>query len=475
MADLPATDDISTPLLFGRYRILQQVGEGRLTTIYHATDERLQRPVLLHLLRKDLVEHEQSQQRFIAEINASAQRSHSALLEVFDSGSANSRPYMVTEYVEGRSLHALGSVTLEQAILYMRQLAGAITACETRGVPYPPISSNNVLVIDDGRVKLVENWTMPSVEVPLDLAHYRAPERTEGKPQSPASVVYTLGLLLYELITGKRPIRGNDPWAVSQAHLTTRIPPLAHVCPALYLPSLERLIGHAIARDPGQRLPNIAAFSEALDAFWRDLSAETQQLPILPTQPQKQRGQADMQATLPAPAFIPAPMPDSASLLPSSVAPNPPSRAKDQSLWPLDRAMLRRQMLQRGIVGWGAILLLLIMVVFGSYMGASYLVDRLFAIEIPRPTMPDIGLDLPDWVPGVGEREIFVVNAPALNVRDQPGLAGNVIDAIPNSTRVRKLEGPDIIAGDPWLRIQADLDGRPIEGWVSASFLVPLE
>src|SRR5262245_59159473 len=92
----------SNPILHGRYRVEEQIGVGRLAAVYRAYDERLQRRVLVHLLRKELVDQEPLRERFVRESYDSARRSHPSLLEVFDSGEVAGRPYMVTEYVEGR-------------------------------------------------------------------------------------------------------------------------------------------------------------------------------------------------------------------------------------------------------------------------------------------------------------------------------------------------------------------------------------
>ncbi|MBC8074701.1 MAG: serine/threonine protein kinase, partial [Chloroflexales bacterium] len=228
MTQAPPQHD-AAPLLFGRYRVLEQLGEGRLATVYHATDERLKRPVLVHLLRKDLAAQEPLRQRFRDEIAASARRSHPALLELFDSGEIGGRPFMVTEFVAGRPLSALGVLSIEDALLYLRQVTSAVTVCQQADVAHPPISSNNVMLVDEGRVKLIESWLTRPEDVPLDLAFYRPPERTRGEGPAPANVVYSLGLLLYELASGQRVITGNDARAVAQAHLSARIPPLAHV------------------------------------------------------------------------------------------------------------------------------------------------------------------------------------------------------------------------------------------------------
>jgi hypothetical protein len=471
----------ATPLIFGRYRIIEELGEGRLATVYRATDERLRRTVLLHLLRKELSDREQLHRRFMEIAHATAQCSHPALLEVFDSGTANDRPYMITEDVTGRPLRALGVLTPEQALLYMRQITNAVALCEERKQPHPPISSSNIVVAEEGRVKLVEGWFIPPDEIPLDVAHYRAPERTEGQPASAASTVYSLGMLFYELITGTRPVTGSDPWAISQAHLTARIPPIAQVRPLLYLPALERLIGRAIARDPARRIATAAALSEALDKLWRELTGDTQRLPVppAPRRPQPQRTpEAAPLPIAPAPAPAPAPPlarpPEPAYAPPQPVAPAQPAaprkrRRRDQGPRPLDTTTLRQKAWQHGLRGWIAISLLLLVVAFVSYAGATYVVDRVFAI--------DIGFGIPDWLPGTDPGEVYVVSdATALNIRDQPGLTNsNVITALPNGTRVRKLEGPVMQDNVPWVRVRAEVEDQTIEGWVSENFLVPLE
>ena len=135
------TTPTSNPILHGRYRIEEQLGIGRLAVVYRAYDARLQRRVLVHLLRKELADQEPLRQRFIHEAYDSARRSHPSLLEVFDSGEVGGRPYMVTEYVAGRALRELGALSLEQALLYFRQVVGAVAVCQLAGVPHPPISS----------------------------------------------------------------------------------------------------------------------------------------------------------------------------------------------------------------------------------------------------------------------------------------------------------------------------------------------
>ncbi|HEU5014762.1 MAG TPA: serine/threonine-protein kinase, partial [Roseiflexaceae bacterium] len=275
MSQSPSTSSL---VLHGRYRIDAKLGTGRLATVYRGYDERLQRPVLVHMLRQELGGNEQLRQRFVEESHASARRSHQSLLEVFDSGEVGQRPYMVTEYVAGRTLRELGALSLEEALLYFRQVVGAVATCQAAGVPHPPISSSNLVLVEDGHVELLENWSTPLNEVAADIACYRAPERTEGKPATDASAVYSLGLLLYEMLTGRRMISGDDAQQIAQAHLTAHIPPLSQVRPMLHVPALEQILARATARRPEDRQPDAATLAHELDEMRRNLNSDTRKL-----------------------------------------------------------------------------------------------------------------------------------------------------------------------------------------------------
>jgi hypothetical protein len=452
-------------LLFGRYRVQEALGDNRLATVYSTIDERLQRKVLLHLLRKDLVGQEHFHARFVDEANTSAQRSHPTLLEVFDSGEVNGRPFMVTEYVSGRPLRDLGALTLEQALLYTRQVAGAVAVCQALqspqfpiGLPHPPISSSNVLVVDEGQVKLVANWTLPLAAVPLDLAHYRAPERAAGQPPSRATAVYALGLLLYELIAGKRLISGDDARSVAQAHLTASIPSLLEIRPLAYIPALERLLVRSTARDPSQRSPDAAVFGDALDMLWRDLGATTQRLAVAPVRPLWRPPEPRQ--------LVPV-----AVSHPQSVVVVPPDA---DALHPVDRTALRRQNLVRGIAGWFIMLILVLAVAFGSYAGASFIIDQLFSITLPQPSLPNVASFLPEWFPGGGGGgEVFVVNSNVgLYIRNEPSLSeASIITVVPNGAPVIKVGGPVTADNVEWLQVRADVNGERVVGWMSRKFL----
>lgn len=500
MTDEARATPTAQPLLFGRYRVSEQLGETRLAAVYAAADERLQRRVLLHLLRKDLVGQERPRARFIAEAGQMARRSHQALLEVFDSGEVGGRPFVVTEHTAGRPLRGLGLLTVEQALLYLRQVTGAVAVCQSAraaepptGLYYPPISSSNVLLIDEGRVKLVDSWLLPVAETAADHAHYRAPELSEGRQASPAAAVYALGLLLYELITGTRPVGGADARATALAHLTAQIPPLRNARPGLYLPTAEALLARATARLPEQRFPDAQSFGAALDSLWRELGAGTQPLAPRPGRQGPRAAPRQDEAPQPAAPFQPGrvapPLPDTEPQPPAARRP-PAARGGQVQAQPqpaavgapgVDPAALRRRGLARGLLGWLVLVGLVLTVAAASYVAVNALASGVAGL--PRPSIPGLP-SLPGsdgggpfgWLSGLfGDEEIYIVNiADGLNLRSEPDASdlSNVIAVVPNGAPVRKLEGPRVEGNIPWLRVRAEVDGRTLEGWMSQNYLL---
>ncbi|PDW04907.1 hypothetical protein CJ255_01300 [Candidatus Viridilinea mediisalina] len=450
------------PLLFGRYRVATQLGATRWAVVYAAADERLQRRVLLHLLRKELLGQAHPHERFLNEIAQMARRSHPALLEIFDSGEVGGRPFMVTEYCTGRPLHGLGLLTVEQALLYLRQLSGALTVCQAQadanmpqGLYHPPISSSNVLLVDEGQVRLVDNWLLPLDELQRDQAHYRAPELTEGQPANRSSSVYALGLLLYELLTGERPMRGHDARSIALAHLQTTPSMLRQVQPNLYLPSLEALLTRATARRPHERFPDAQSFGLALDSLWRELGAATRPLA-------RNQINALPAATTPAPAAT-SKAPTARLNIPPVAAPPPRPSSKRRAP---NAAPWRRQRMMSSLIAW----LLMTSMLF-AVVGATYFAVIGVTGITERPANPLV------WISSLFSREeIYVVNiAEGLNLRRVPQAhdASNIIAVIPNGATVRKLDGPRIEDNIPWLRVRVEVDGRPVEGWMSLNYLQP--
>ena len=213
---------VSIPLLHGRYRIEEQLGAGRLAVVYRAYDQRLQRQVLVHMLRKELLSQEALRQRFIQESHSNARRSHQSLLEIFDSGEIAGRPYMITEYVTGRTLRELGALSLDEALLYFRQLVGAVAVAQAAGVPHPPITAINVILVEDGHVELLENWRTPAAcataTAPTSCRKYRSASSSDSAPSSRKVRPATYSVIIYgrPAISPLSKISNND-WCERRA------------------------------------------------------------------------------------------------------------------------------------------------------------------------------------------------------------------------------------------------------------------
>jgi hypothetical protein len=348
-----------------------------------------------------------------------------------------------------------------------------VAAAQAAGVPHPPITTNNVILVEDGHVELLENWRTPPSEVALDAACYRAPERTAGGQATYSAAVYSLGLLLIEMLTGRRVIRGDDPQAVARAHLDARIPALSLIRPLIYAPALDDLIQRATARDPAQRPPDAAALGQALDALRRDLNGDTRRLDRPPVQRPGIRERinrstgrmaAPRAAARPArPAFDEQPALDEPPMAPRRAYPG--------------------QSRRRSVVGLVILATMLAVFVCAGYYGISLALDKLANIELPRPAaqlpaLPDLGIDWPRWLTGVvgGRGQVLVVTGvpdEGLNLRIGPGLNMPVIALLPNTTRVRALDGPQVVDGVPWMHVRATIDNQDVEGWASVNFLKP--
>lgn len=461
-------------VLCERYRIEERLGANRLAVVYRAFDERLHRPVLVHMLRKDLVGQEPLRQRFIQEVQASAKRSHQSLLELYDSGDVAGRPFMITEYIAGRAIRDLGPLSLEEALLYLRQLVGAVATAQAAGVAHPPISSRNVILIDDGHVELVESWQTPPNEVALDLAAYRPPERTEGMPATSASAVYALGLLLLEMLSGQRVFTGQDPRVVAEAHTTTQIPTIAEVRPSLRVIPLEQIIAKATARRPEQRYPDAASFGRAVDDLWRTLNSETKRLANAPVQRPGLRERVARVATSTIPAMA-------ASQSPLSTSSTIPQIADDGENFASTLPPAFRQSRRRSMAGLALVIGMVVVAVLVGYSLASFAIEQLSGFQLPRPSLPSASIpsNLPEWLTGVpsGGEDVYVVSGvpdEGLNLRDNPGITTNVIGLLPNGTMLRNLDDPREADGVTWLHVRTRVDEREIEGWVSKNFVKPV-
>lgn len=513
---MTASTPSSSLRLHDRYNITARLGQSRLALVYRAQDERLQRPVLVHLLRPELMSQAVLRQRFLEEARRGARRSHPGLLEVYDSGEVSDRPYMVTEDISGVALAERVPLPLAEALSLLRTVASAVALSQSQAAPHPPISSRNVWLLAGGRPVLLENWQLTPREAALDLAHYRAPERAAGGPPSPATSVYALGILSWETIAGRRPFTGPTLEAIVQRQTREPLPLLGDVNSRLFVPGLDRVIQGAAAPDPSRRYPAPVDFSRALDLYADQVTAHTGRLAILP-QPQpapdtgklrvlRRGGTAaptvappppppvireqphiarravvapPVQSAPPPPQVQPAPLPPR----PQPVAQPAPldQQQVGQAVQKAVRREMRRQGCRRAIVKRSIQLVLILALIYAALVGVDYATGRLQQLNpaawiggrLPQvPSLPDLSwinrlIGLGKDIRGAATGSTLIVTQP-VNLRPGPSTQGAALRQLGVGTVIRRISEPvDDQTGLPlkWIKVIVLPDGT--QGWVA--------
>ena len=282
--------------LGGRYRLVELLGSGGMATIYRATDTGLGRDVALKLLRPEYLRDPDFSSRFRQEAQAAASLSHPNIVTVYDYGEDPSGPYIVMELVDGEDLATIlrrsGALPPRQVARIGAGVARALAAAHARGLVHRDIKPGNVLIGADGAVKVVDfgiaraiaeaQVTLPGTT--LGSVHYFSPEQARGEPATASSDIYSLGIVLYEMLTGVRPFEGDSAASVALARLTGPIPDPTTVRPSVPA-DLAAITRRAMALDPKDRWPSAAVMADALDAT---LTPAPRQLPV-PAAPLRRR------------------------------------------------------------------------------------------------------------------------------------------------------------------------------------------
>jgi serine/threonine-protein kinase len=266
-----------TEALADDYRVERELGSGGMATVYLAQDLKHDRQVAIKVLNPELAAG-LGAERFVREIEISAQLTHPHILPLFDSGEADGLLYYVMPYVEGESLHDRlerdGSIPSDEAIRLTDQVASALTYAHERGVVHRDIKPANILlagdqaiVADFGIARALEASSTEGLTftgMAVGTLAYMSPEQAMGGEEVDArSDVYSLGCVVYEMVTGEAPAEGADPQALVAKWKGGRGPSLRTTDPSLPV-FLDRAVSKALATDPGQRFDTAVAFAEAL-------------------------------------------------------------------------------------------------------------------------------------------------------------------------------------------------------------------
>lgn len=263
--------------LLGRYRLDEHLAAGGMGAVYAATDERLGRGVAIKVLKEDLAGDQRFVERFRREARAVAALNHPNIASVFDYGEDESRHFIVMELVRGRDLaqvlHEEKTIEPSRASGIAAQICGALGAAHDAGVIHRDVKPANVILGAGDRVKVTDfgiaraagQSTLTATGSVLGTAHYLSPEQASGSPLQPQSDLYSLGIVLYEMLTGAPPFSGSSPVSIAMSHVSDVISPpssLVRDVPE----NLDRTVMRATAKSPADRFPSAAEMRAALES-----------------------------------------------------------------------------------------------------------------------------------------------------------------------------------------------------------------
>ena len=250
--------------LNGRYRLEARIGAGGMSTVYRALDETLQRRVAIKLLNTEVVTDSDQLERFRREARAVAQLSHPNIVGVIDAGEDEGRPYIVFEYVEGETLkdriRRQGRLPIPEAVAYAIEIARALGAAHARHIVHRDVKPQNVLLDEEGSAKVTDFGIARTLEEDgltadgrvLGTTDYVSPEQALGHAVNGQSDLYSLGVVLYEMLTGEVPFRGEGQVAVAMKHVRDAMPDVQAKRPEVSA-ALARVIDTATTKRVGER------------------------------------------------------------------------------------------------------------------------------------------------------------------------------------------------------------------------------
>lgn len=301
--------DLTGEVIDGRYQLTRVVAAGGMATIYAALDLRLDRQVAVKIMHPHLAQDEKFVERFIREAKAAASLSHPNIVSVLDQGwNQGGVPcvYIVMELVEGSTLREFlfeqGALGVERTLQLLMPVASALAAAHALGIVHRDIKPENVLVSKEGRIKIADfglargallGSTMTAESsVILGSVSYLSPEQVQRGIADARSDVYSLGIVMFELLTGEKPYKGEDPVQIAIRHVNERVPAPSTINPALP-PEIDALVLRATDIDPDKRPRDCSIFLEEMRSISEQIDPRRRQLSLeldLPPAPIKQGG-----------------------------------------------------------------------------------------------------------------------------------------------------------------------------------------
>lgn len=265
-----------------RYEIIKTIGEGGMANVYLANDTILDRKVAIKVLRGDLSNDEKFIRRFKREALSVSNLSHPNIVEVYDVGEEDGNYYIVMEYIEGKTLKQLlqkrGALTLNEVIDIMTQLTDGLAHAHEAYIIHRDIKPQNIMIEDNGLVKITDfgiamalnSTQLTQTNSVMGSVHYLPPEQANGKGSTVKSDIYSLGILMYELLTGSVPFKGDTAVEIALKHMKEKIPSIRKQNPTIPQ-SIENIVLKATAKNPKNRYDNVRdMYKDLQTALQRD-------------------------------------------------------------------------------------------------------------------------------------------------------------------------------------------------------------
>jgi tRNA A-37 threonylcarbamoyl transferase component Bud32 len=289
-------------VLSDRYEVEELVGTGGMSSVYRAHDRLLDRKVALKVLHQHYTDDPEYVERFRREARAVATLSHPNIVTVIDRGEHENRQFIVFEYIDGENLKALiqrrGPAPVATAIELALQVARGLSFAHQRGLVHRDVKPQNVLLNGDGQAKVTDFGIARSLDVQqgmtqtgtvLGTSDYIAPEQAQGQRVDEHTDVYSLGVVLYEMLTNEVPFPGENFVAVAMRHINEPPPSIRDKRPDVS-PRLEAAVQRAMAKQPEDRFPTMADFCRELEADLAEAQGKTVVASVLPRRAQRRQG-----------------------------------------------------------------------------------------------------------------------------------------------------------------------------------------
>ncbi|MCL4274950.1 MAG: serine/threonine protein kinase [Anaerolineales bacterium] len=328
-------------LLNDRYQLLEQLGTGGMAYVYRARDVVLDRDVAIKVLRKDYSNNDEFQNQFRLEARSAANLSHPNIVTVHDFGFADGLLYIVMEHIPGKDLKQLirerGRFSVQDGIPLMVQACAGIGYAHRAGLVHCDVKPHNMLVAKDGRLKVTDFGIARALasitpaertDIVWGSPLYFAPEQAAGEPPTPASDVYSLGVVLYELLSGTPPFTASTADELARMHITARPIPIREYIPDIPV-ALEEIVMKVLSKEPSARYRTADQLGRVLHKFGTQPDPQPEPVPAPPAVITLKPDVAERISPQPHPApapvyqpqYAPPTQPEPAYIRPAEVTP----------------------------------------------------------------------------------------------------------------------------------------------------------